>query len=50
MVEVCWQLATEKPEEPLLPAEDLYGIVGADLKKTYDIREVRKKHATLGDT
>ncbi|OQV25610.1 Methylcrotonoyl-CoA carboxylase beta chain, mitochondrial [Hypsibius exemplaris] len=33
-------LATEKPEEPLYPAEDLYGIVGDDLKKTYDIREV----------
>jgi len=27
-------------EEPLYPAEDLYGIVGADLKKTFDMREV----------
>ena len=27
-------------EEPLYPAEDLYGIVGEDLKKTFDMREV----------
>jgi len=27
-------------EEPLYPAEDLYGIVGDDLKKTFDMREV----------
>ena len=29
------------PEEPLFPAEDLYGIVGTNLKKAYDVREVR---------
>ena len=33
-------MTTEPVEEPLYPAEDLYGIVGEDLKKTYDIREV----------
>ncbi len=27
-------------KEPLLPAEDLYGIVGDDVKKTFDVREV----------
>jgi len=27
-------------EEPLYPPEDLYGIVGEDLKKTFDMREV----------
>jgi 3-methylcrotonyl-CoA carboxylase beta subunit len=29
------------PEEPLFPADDLYGIVGGNLKKTFDVREVR---------
>ncbi|XP_004364190.2 methylcrotonoyl-Coenzyme A carboxylase 2 [Capsaspora owczarzaki ATCC 30864] len=28
------------PEEPLFPAEDLYGIVGANLKKQFDVRKV----------
>lgn len=27
--------------EPLYPAEELYGIVGTDLKKSYDVKEVR---------
>ncbi|CAD6194070.1 unnamed protein product [Caenorhabditis auriculariae] len=27
-------------DEPLYPAEELYGIVGANLKKTFDVREV----------
>ncbi len=27
-------------KEPALPLEDLYGIVGDDLKKTFDVREV----------
>merc|ERR1719266_2784682 len=30
----------EEPEEPIYSSEDLYGIVGEDLKKTFDIREV----------
>lgn len=30
----------ESVEEPKFPAEDLYGIVGEDLKKTFDVREV----------
>lgn len=35
----------ETPEEPIHPAEELYGIVGANLKKTFDVREVRVKVA-----
>jgi len=34
------QATINEVKEPLFPAEDLYGIVGADLMKTYDIREV----------
>ncbi|XP_014661549.1 PREDICTED: methylcrotonoyl-CoA carboxylase beta chain, mitochondrial-like [Priapulus caudatus] len=29
-----------EPEAPVLPAEDLYGIVGDNLMKTFDVREV----------
>jgi len=29
------------PEEPLYPADEIYGIVGDNVKKNYDIREVR---------
>jgi len=28
------------PREPLYPAEEIYGIVGTDLRKQYDVREV----------
>jgi 3-methylcrotonyl-CoA carboxylase beta subunit len=28
--------------EPLYPAEELYGIVGDNLKRVYDVREVNK--------
>jgi len=28
------------PEQPLFSADEIYGIVGANLKKTYDVREV----------
>ncbi|KAI0240346.1 Methylcrotonoyl-CoA carboxylase beta chain, mitochondrial [Lamellibrachia satsuma] len=28
------------PEDPLFPADELYGIVGGNLKKTYDARQV----------
>lgn len=28
-------------EEPLYPADDIYGIVGDNVKKNYDIREVK---------
>ena len=28
------------PEDPLYPADDIYGIVGDNVKKNYDIREV----------
>ena len=27
-------------EEPIYPTEELYGIVGSNLKKSYDVREV----------
>ena len=37
------QVVTEEPKEPAYPAEDLYGIVGANLKRSFDVREVRKK-------
>ena len=34
------QVTMEEPEEPLFPATDLYGIVPADLGKSYDVKEV----------
>lgn len=34
-------VSVTQPEEPLFPADDIYGIVGDNLKKIYDIREVR---------
>ncbi|WP_395674381.1 carboxyl transferase domain-containing protein [Inquilinus sp.] len=33
-------LALRDPVEPLYPATDLYGIVGTDLRKPFDVREV----------
>ncbi|EDO42847.1 predicted protein, partial [Nematostella vectensis] len=30
----------EKPVDPVYPSDDIYGIVGDNLKKSYDIREV----------
>ena len=27
-------------DEPLYPADEIYGIVGVDLKKTFDVRDV----------
>jgi 3-methylcrotonyl-CoA carboxylase beta subunit len=33
-------VSIESPEEPLFPAEEMYGIVGDNLKKTFDVREV----------
>lgn len=30
----------EPPETPLFPADELYGIVGDNLKRNFDIREV----------
>ncbi|CAG5122810.1 unnamed protein product [Candidula unifasciata] len=33
-------VTVERPVEPLYPAEELYGIVGDNLKKTFDVREV----------
>uniref|UniRef100_A0A2S2QRC6 Probable methylcrotonoyl-CoA carboxylase beta chain, mitochondrial n=1 Tax=Sipha flava TaxID=143950 RepID=A0A2S2QRC6_9HEMI len=32
--------STDEPELPLYPAKELYGIVGDNLKKNYDVREV----------
>ncbi|XP_031550889.1 methylcrotonoyl-CoA carboxylase beta chain, mitochondrial-like [Actinia tenebrosa] len=34
------QVTIEPPEDPLYDADDIYGIVGTDLKRSYDIREV----------
>ncbi|XP_072922157.1 methylcrotonoyl-CoA carboxylase beta chain, mitochondrial [Hemitrygon akajei] len=33
-------VTVEAPDEPLFPAEELYGIVGDNLKKSFDIKEV----------
>ncbi|XP_053387698.1 methylcrotonoyl-CoA carboxylase beta chain, mitochondrial-like [Mercenaria mercenaria] len=34
------QVTVIQPEAPLYPADELYGIVGGNLKKTFDVREV----------
>ena len=34
------QVTIQKPDDPIYPADDLYGIVGDNLKKTFDVREV----------
>jgi 3-methylcrotonyl-CoA carboxylase beta subunit len=34
------QISIEKPEDPLFPSEDLYGVVPVSLKKSYDVKEV----------
>jgi acetyl-CoA carboxylase carboxyltransferase component len=36
--EAPWQLA--EPAEPLVPADELYGVVPADARQSYDVREV----------
>jgi len=36
--DVPWDV--EPPEEPLYPADDLYGIIPSDLRKAFDVREV----------
>lgn len=36
----CLDMTDGVPEDPKWPIEDLYGIVGADLKRSYDSREV----------
>ncbi|KAG1089422.1 hypothetical protein G6F40_013313 [Rhizopus arrhizus] len=33
-------MAVQASEEPLLPAHDLYGVIPADTRKPYDVREV----------
>ena len=33
-------ITIEKPEDPLYPAEDLYGVVPIEIKKQYNVREV----------
>ncbi|XP_053445060.1 methylcrotonoyl-CoA carboxylase beta chain, mitochondrial [Nycticebus coucang] len=33
-------VTVEPPEDPLFPADELYGIVGTNLKRTFDVREV----------
>ena len=34
------QITIEKPEDPLYPSEDLYGVVPSSLKQSYNIEEV----------
>ncbi|MCO5095326.1 MAG: carboxyl transferase domain-containing protein [Chiayiivirga sp.] len=34
------RLAVREPEAPLYPAEDLYGVIPADTRKPFDVREV----------
>ncbi len=33
-------LATTTPEDPLYPAEELYGVIPVDPRQTYDVREI----------
>ena len=33
-------ITVEKPEDPIFPVEDLYGVVPASLKQQYDVKEV----------
>lgn len=33
-------MTVEPSEDPLFPADELYGIVGANLKRSFDVREV----------
>lgn len=40
------KVTTETTEHPLYPSEDLYGIVGDNLKKSFDVKEVRKYVST----
>ena len=37
----CVREITEPPEQPVHSPDELYGIVGDDLKKSFDIREVK---------
>lgn len=36
----AYQVTVEPPEAPLFPADELYGIVGDNLKRNFDIKEV----------
>lgn len=43
-MQVCWggfQVTTEPSEAPLYPPEELYGIVGDNLKRNFDVKEVK---------
>lgn len=35
------QVTTEPTEAPLYPSDELYGIVGDNLKRNFDVREVQ---------
>ena len=41
------KVTAEPVEDPLYPADDLYGIVGDNLKKSYDVKEVRCRAQVL---
>ena len=38
-------MTIEPSEPPLYPADELYGIVGANLKRNFDVREVTRAHS-----
>lgn len=45
-MQACWgggrfQVTTEPSEAPLYPPEEIYGIVGDNLKRNFDVREVK---------
>lgn len=42
-----FQVTTEPTEAPLYPADELYGIVGDNLKRNFDVREVYVEFAVL---
>ena len=41
MLRLCiFQVTVEPTEAPLYPTDELYGIVGDNLKRNFDVREV----------
>ena len=45
-----FQVTVLPPEEPLYPADELYGIVGANLMRPFDVREVSSLLDVLSPT
>lgn len=40
-------MTVETPEEPLFPPDEIYGIVGDQLKRNFDVREVKSQKAFM---